>query len=188
MRIKDDKKKDSIKQAVIKLILQEGFHGASISKIAREAGVSPATVYIYYENKDVMLYKIYIEYANEIFLYPVTRARDAKKDGNTIVYTLIQSYYEYLFENRETFNFVDQFSGCPVLSGKCTILKGAYSVYELFDEMKQNLLIRNIQNDTLMALLFSPVRSIFKNRHTTKEQKDILLDEFINIIQGAIVI
>lgn len=188
MRLKDDRKKDSIKQAVIKLILQEGFHGASVSKIAREAGVSPATVYIYYENKDVMLYNIYIEYANEIFLHPVRRARNIKGDGKSIVYTLIKSYYDYLFENRETFNFVDQFSGCPVLSGKCTMLQGAYSVFELFDELKQKMIIRNIQNDTLMALLFSPVRSILKNRHTTKQQKDILLDEFIRIIQQAIVI
>lgn len=188
MRLKDDRKKDSIKQAVIKLILQEGFHGASVSKIAREAGVSPATVYIYYENKDVMLYNIYIEYANEIFLYPVKRVRDIEGDGKNIVSTLIKSYYDYLCENRDTFNFVDQFSGCPVLSGKCTMLQGAYSIYELFDELKQKMLIRNISNDTLMALLFSPVRTIIKNRNTTKQQKDVLLDEFIRIIQQAVVI
>ena len=50
MRRKDDDKEKSIKEAVVKLILQEGFHGTSISKIAKLAGVSPATVYIYYEN------------------------------------------------------------------------------------------------------------------------------------------
>ena len=57
---RDDDKEKSIKEAVIKLILQEGFHGTSISKIAKAAGVSPATVYIYYENKEVMLQGIYI--------------------------------------------------------------------------------------------------------------------------------
>jgi AcrR family transcriptional regulator len=60
MRRKDDEKQKNIKEAVIKLILKEGFHGTSISKIAKEAGVSPATVYIYYENKDMMLQDIII--------------------------------------------------------------------------------------------------------------------------------
>ncbi len=46
MRKRDDEKEKSIKEAVIKLILEEGFHGTSISKIAKVAGVSPATVYI----------------------------------------------------------------------------------------------------------------------------------------------
>ena len=52
MRKKDDEKQNNIKKAVIKLILEEGFQGTSMSKIAKEAGVSPATVYIYYQNKE----------------------------------------------------------------------------------------------------------------------------------------
>jgi AcrR family transcriptional regulator len=62
LRRKDDEKERCIKQAVIKVILDEGLQGASISKIAKLAGVSPATVYIYYENKESMLQDIYTEY------------------------------------------------------------------------------------------------------------------------------
>jgi len=36
-----------------------GFDGISISKIARKAKVSPATIYIYFENKEDLLTKIY---------------------------------------------------------------------------------------------------------------------------------
>ena len=49
MRRKDDEKQRCIKNAVVQLILEEGFQGASVSKIAKSAGVSPATVYIYYD-------------------------------------------------------------------------------------------------------------------------------------------
>ena len=69
MRKKDDEKQKRIKNAVMHLILEQGFAGTSISKIAREAGVSPATVYIYYENKEEMLKDIYIEYSEE-YKYP----------------------------------------------------------------------------------------------------------------------
>ena len=90
MRKKDDEKERSIKDAVIKLILQEGFHGASISKIAKLAGVSPATVYIYFDNKENMLQDIYTEYSEEIFDYLLDRV-DIKMTGQQLLEVLIRS-------------------------------------------------------------------------------------------------
>ena len=55
MRTRDYDKQQRIKEAMIRLILREGINGASVAKIAREAGVSPATIYIYYESKEDML-------------------------------------------------------------------------------------------------------------------------------------
>jgi len=46
MRIKDADKQQRIKEAMVRLFLREGIDGTSISKIAREAGVSPATIYV----------------------------------------------------------------------------------------------------------------------------------------------
>ncbi len=54
-------------------MLEEGFHGTSISKIARKAEVSPATVYIYYESKEDMLQNIYLEYSEEVYDYLLAR-------------------------------------------------------------------------------------------------------------------
>ena len=119
MRRKDDVKEKSIKEAVIKLILKEGFHGTSISKIAKEAGVSPATVYIYYENKEVMLRDIYIEYSEEIMDYLLSKLNN-NTDGLQIVEILVREYYTYIQENDEIFHFVDQFSNCPALSNQCS--------------------------------------------------------------------
>ena len=92
MRKKDDEKERNIKEAVIKLILEEGFHGASISKIAKLAGVSPATVYIYYENKENMLQNIYNEYSEDIFDYLLSCV-DLKMNGQQLIEILIRSYY-----------------------------------------------------------------------------------------------
>ncbi|EUJ29992.1 TetR/AcrR family transcriptional regulator [Listeria grayi] len=60
MRIKDEAKVTAISQAVFQITKQEGLNNASISKIAKLAGVSPATVYIYYQDKSDMLSKIYL--------------------------------------------------------------------------------------------------------------------------------
>ena len=55
LRTRDQTKVDKIKQAVLDLTSQEGLLGWSIAKLAKRAGVSPATVYIYYPNQDEML-------------------------------------------------------------------------------------------------------------------------------------
>ncbi|MFW9794455.1 MAG: TetR/AcrR family transcriptional regulator [Candidatus Thorarchaeota archaeon] len=61
MRTRDQAKYESIIEASIKLINELGFDGISISKIAKKAKVSPATIYIYFENKEDLLTKLYID-------------------------------------------------------------------------------------------------------------------------------
>ena len=45
MRVKDEVKQDAIIEATIKLVNEIGFVSSSVSKIAKEANVSPATLY-----------------------------------------------------------------------------------------------------------------------------------------------
>ena len=114
MRRKDDEKEQRIRHAVIELMLQEGFNGTSIAKIARLAGVSPATVYIYYENKEEMLQDIYLEYSEEVFDY-LLKGIDRNMSSAQMIETLIRRYYRYMTLHPEAFCFVEQFANCPSL-------------------------------------------------------------------------
>ena len=107
MRRKDDEKEQRIRHAVIELMLQEGFNGTSIAKIARLAGVSPATVYIYYENKEEMLQDIYLEYSEEVFDY-LLKGIDRNMSSAQMIETLIRRYYRYMTLHPEAFCFVEQ--------------------------------------------------------------------------------
>jgi len=185
MRKKDDEKENSIKEAVIKLILQEGFHGTSISKIAKVAGVSPATVYIYYENKDAMLKDIYQEYSEDIFNHVLNRVHQ-DMCGQQLIEILVKSYYNYIKENEEIFNFVDQFSNCPSLANGCVGVKAISEMNQLILEMKRNEIIKNYSNENLFAFIFYPVKSIAVNKHKSPEEKEDLLQEMIEIIQVAL--
>ena len=66
MRIRDEKKYNSIVKSSIRLVNQLGFSGISISKIAKAAKVSPATIYIYFENKQDLFTKIYVDIRNQM--------------------------------------------------------------------------------------------------------------------------
>lgn len=187
MRRKDDEKQKSIKEAVIKLILKEGFHGASISKIAKEAGVSPATVYIYYENKEVMLQEIYREYSEDIFDYLFDKINNCN-NGEQIIEILVKEYYLYIKDNREVFHFVDQFSSCPALANQCSAKNGIDILNNFFDEMKRKQVFKDFRNDNVRAILFYPTKSIVMNSCIDNDEKSELLKELIKIIQDALLI
>ena len=187
MRKKDDEKHRNIKEAVIKLILKEGFHGTSMSKIAKEAGVSPATVYIYYQNKETMLRDIYREYSEEIFSYLLCKIHH-EMNGEQLIEKLIRSYYVYIHENEEVFNFVEQFSSCPSLACQCEAMKGIHDLNLLLDELKTRKIIRDYRNDTLIAIIFSPIKAIAVNGVRREEDKEILLREMMGILQEVLLI
>ncbi len=187
MRRKDDEKERCIKEAVIKIILQEGFHGASISKIAKMAGVSPATVYIYYENKENMLQDIYIEYSEKIFGYLQARI-NIGMGGPQMIELLMRSYYDYISEHRAVFSFVEQFSNCPSLVEGCSDRRGVCYIYNLLAHMKRSRMVRNYNDDTLLAIIFNPVKAIASNVQKNESERASMLQEMIEIIQEAILI
>ena len=187
MRKKDDEKERSIKEAVIKIILQEGFHGASISKIAKMAGVSPATVYIYFENKENMLQDIYSEYSEEIFDYLLGSVTQGM-GGQQLIEMLVRSYYNYILEHKEVFSFVEQFSNCPSLANSCSGKKGICNIYNLIIEMKNNQIIKDYNNENLLAIIFFPIKSIAADIHKSEVEREDLLQEMIKIIQDAVLL
>lgn len=187
MRKKDDEKQKSIKEAVISLILKEGFHGTSISKIAKEAGVSPATVYIYYENKEMMLQNIYREYSEEIFNYLLSKLNKCT-NGEQIIEMLVKEYYFYIEENSEIFHFVDQFASCPALANQCSSRNSINKLNDLFDEMKRRQIFKGFRNYNLKAMLFYPTKSIAMNSCIDDNEKLELLEELIKIIQDSLLI
>ncbi|MBS6645029.1 MAG: TetR/AcrR family transcriptional regulator [Clostridiaceae bacterium] len=187
MRRKDDEKEQRIKNAVIKLMLQEGFHGTSISKIARMAEVSPATVYIYFESKEDMLQDIYREYSEEVFSYLLDKVQ-MDMDGERLIETLVRNYYTYMTEHQEVFSFVEQFSNCPAMSNKCTGKKGICHVMNLFSEMKRRGVIKDYSDENLAAILFYPVKAIAAEGHKDDDKREELLEELIRMIQSAVLI
>ena len=58
---KGEIKRKALVNATISLVNNNGFHATPISKIAKMANVSPGTIYLYFENKQDLVNKVYIE-------------------------------------------------------------------------------------------------------------------------------
>ena len=54
-------KKRALLNATLTLVNDHGFHDAPMSKIAKLAGVAPATIHLYFENKQDLINNLYLE-------------------------------------------------------------------------------------------------------------------------------
>ncbi|WP_372754760.1 TetR/AcrR family transcriptional regulator [Labilibaculum sp.] len=61
VREKSKEKRNALLKATLDLVNDNGFHDAPMSKIAKMAKVSPATIYIYFENKQDLINQLYLE-------------------------------------------------------------------------------------------------------------------------------
>jgi len=184
MRKKDDEKRNNIKKAVVDIILEQGMNGASISRIAQTAGVSPATVYIYYENKDEMLRDIYNEYAEDIFSH-LLHHLNSKMSGEQFIDNLIREYYDYITTNEEIYHFVEQFDFCPALKKGCHSLSGPDKLDAMLTDYIRHGVIRDYDASNIWGMLFYPIKAI-ANKPCHLQSPEDQLDEMIMIIQKAL--
>lgn len=66
MRTRNTEKEELVKQKAIELIVKEGLENFSVNKLAKACGISVATLYIYYKDKDDLIVKIAIEGAKQM--------------------------------------------------------------------------------------------------------------------------
>ena len=78
-------KRDQVIEAARKLFHQFGFKKVSMDEIAKEAGVTKKTIYMYFESKDCKwsnLRNIAIQKTSRLFKHNSKRSRMAKKSNN----------------------------------------------------------------------------------------------------------
>ncbi len=61
MRTRNADKVELVKQKTIELLVADGFEGFSVNKLAKACGISVATLYIYYHDKDDLVTQVAIE-------------------------------------------------------------------------------------------------------------------------------
>jgi TetR/AcrR family transcriptional repressor of multidrug resistance operon len=78
MRRRDPKKEMTIRRKVLELIVRSGLDGFSMQRLAKAARVSPATLYIYFVDRDDLVFQVYRE---QMELMTKEALRDFDPDG-----------------------------------------------------------------------------------------------------------
>ncbi|OQP49422.1 TetR/AcrR family transcriptional regulator [Niastella populi] len=66
MRTRDVNKENLIQEKAIEMIVKQGLDGFSMQKLAKAANVSPATLYIYYKDRDDLITQLATSVSNRL--------------------------------------------------------------------------------------------------------------------------
>jgi AcrR family transcriptional regulator len=158
MRTKDDEKKEALFEATVKLVNDIGFVASSVSKIAKEANVSPATIYVYYKNKEDLLVSTYIDIKLKMS-QAILENFDPGLPIRDILKNVWLNMSDYVSKNLKYHKFVEQFSNSPYSD-----LVDKKRVEQYFDPLISVLqtgieqkIIKNVNFDILSAFMWYPI-------------------------------
>lgn len=161
MRHKDTQKQQAIIRATIKLVNEIGFDSASVSKIAREAGVSPATLYVYYENKEDLLVSTYV-HIKQTFAEAVIENFDSALPIRDQLKRFWNSAFKAIRRDPEPFHFSEQFAKTPYMELVDTTEIEKHYV-PIMDTMRKGIeqkIIKDVSFEILSVFIFYPVLSL----------------------------
>lgn len=158
MRIKDQLKQDAIIAATVKLVNEIGFASSSVSKIAKKASVSPATLYIYYKNKEDLLVSTYIEIKKKMSK-ALLKDFDAELPLRDILENFWKNGFEFVSQNRELFQYSEQFSSSPYsdLVDHEELEKHFEPFVKVLQKGIEQKVIKDVPFDVLVTFIFYPI-------------------------------
>lgn len=188
MRIKDQLKQDAIIDATVKLVNEIGFVSCSVSKIAKKANVSPATLYIYYKNKEDLLVSTYVEIKKKL-----SKALLENFDNSLPFRDILERFwnngFDFILQNRELFRYSEQFSHSPYsdLVDHTKLEKHFEPFIQVLERGIEQKVIKDIPFDILAAFIFYPIM-IMSNPTTCRsiEINDVTIQIAFSVAWDAI--
>ncbi len=106
-RIKEPGKIEALYSAALSLVMKNGLAGLKMADVARLAGMATGTVYIYFENKEVLINQLYTKLKQEELAYLL---KDDKPNENFFVRFKIiwMNYLMYNYSHPEEMIFFEQ--------------------------------------------------------------------------------
>ena len=172
MRIRDEIKQDALFKATVKLVNEIGFASSSVAKIAKEAGISPATVYIYYKNKEDLLVSTYMNIKKNI-VEAILADFDDTLPFRDILKKVWINLFEFISKHPANFEFMEQFANSPY-----TELVDTHEIDQLMQPIIRVIqrgieqkIIKDVHLDVIIAFTYYPVYTLANPKICTQFSK-----------------
>lgn len=117
MRNRDENKEITIREKAIEMIVNEGFDGLSMQKLAKSANISASTIYIYFKNREDLLNQVFI-YIEKKFEKQALNNFDPEMSFGNGLWLQWKNRYENIVENPLEYQFFEQFRNSPLIRHK----------------------------------------------------------------------
>lgn len=163
MRRKDENKKAAITNAIVRLINEIGFANISMSKIAKDTGISPATLYVYYENKEDMFRKVYMDVKKQM-TEKCSKDIASEESVEKAVRKLCENLFHYMQEYTEEFLFIEQACNSPMATDEMIEELEQYNrdTVKIFQRGIEEGILKQTSPVLLISFCYYPIQQIFK--------------------------
>jgi AcrR family transcriptional regulator len=188
-RTKSNEKRIALLNATLHLVNNNGFHDAPMSKIAKMAGVSPATIYIYFENKQDLINQLYLEnkasfsdtaFKNYLPNLPV-------KNGFELIWRNIANFKLHQVEETNFLSQCDNISTMVDEASRQEGLKNLQPLLDLWERGQKEGIIKSISPYLLYAYTIYPLAFLMAMQQKNDfELTEVNLTEAFELAWNAI--
>lgn len=170
MRKQDGEKKQALFEATVKLVNEVGFAASSVSKIAKEAGVSPSTLYVYHKNKEDLIVSTYVSIKKELAERVMWNFEESLPLRDTIR-NFCLAIYEYNSRNQDKAMFLDQFSNTPYtdLVDHDELSKLFAPILNAIEKGVEQKILKDVNRKLISTFCFYPFAMLANPRHCGEE-------------------
>ncbi|QCX38920.1 TetR/AcrR family transcriptional regulator [Aureibaculum algae] len=151
-------KQNALIKATIELVNNNGFHATPMSKIAKMANVSPATIYIYFENKQDLVNQTYLKVKSEYTDYAFATYKEdmSVEKGFELIWKRIA---DFKLKECENAMFLAQCDNTPMIDepSRQEGIKHLQPLLDLWEKGKKEGIIKNISDYLLFAYSINPL-------------------------------
>lgn len=112
-----ENKKQTIIQAALELIAEQGFHATPMAQIASHAGVGIGSVYRYFKDRDGLIHAIHEDYTAKVGV-ALVGGYDPQETKKEQYFSLIALLANFFVNNPLQLRFVDQYYNSPYGAAK----------------------------------------------------------------------
>lgn len=151
-------KRNALVKATIELVNNNGFHATPMSKIAKMANVSPATIYLYFENKQDLVNQTYIEVKAEYTKYAFETYDESMsvEAGFELIWKRIA---DFKLKECENAMFLAQCDNTPMIDelSRQQGIKHLQPLLDLWNRGKEEGIIKPLSEYLLYAYAINPL-------------------------------
>jgi len=159
-------KRDEIIGAAMTLIAEHGFHGAPMALVAERAGVAAGTIYRYFGSKDDLIRETHACLERQI-LAVLTEDYPVERPVRERFLHIGRKLVAYFIALPMEFRFMEQFFNSPYGAAhrreKLFGNKEKSIIFKLFDEAREQRIVKDLPLPILCALTFGPLVDVCRD-------------------------
>jgi TetR/AcrR family transcriptional repressor of multidrug resistance operon len=163
MRAKDENKAIVIREKAMEMIVNEGFDGLSMHKLAKAANISVSTIYIYFKNREDLLNQLYAEAAG-IFMEETLKGFDPDMDFEAGLWQQWHNRYQYVLRHPLHYRFWEQFRNSPLIEKQDNSAENAFrqAMQQFVSNATRKGQIVALPKEIFWAVAYGPFYTLIK--------------------------